>query len=193
MLGGFPCPPVQGQPTVTMLTSILGQDALVTVSSGESGVQSPGTAGCGWTWDGSQDGKEAGCVFAYKKQQRRSCVAGTWSSGASTPRSPCPQGRLPCSAAWASGSSLGSMKPHCALSKAGSQSNGVLPLDLPKPPEVSQLRPEGRTGAGWAGGAVGRARRGRGLCGEVRGAPQAWPPEGSCLGGSRDCIPWRCF
>lgn len=47
MLGGFPCPPVQGQPTVTMLTSILGQGALVTISSGESGVQSPGTAGCG--------------------------------------------------------------------------------------------------------------------------------------------------
>lgn len=103
------------------------------------------------------------------------------------------RGRLPCSAAWASGSSLASMKPHCALSKAGSQSNGVPPLDLPEPPEVSQLRPEGKTGAGWAGGAVGRAQWGQGLCGEVRGAPQAWPPKGSCLGGSQDCVPWRCF
>ena len=68
---------------------------------------------------------------------------------------------LPCSTAWASGSSLGSVQPHRALSKAGSWSNGVAPLDLPEPLEMSQLRPEGRTGAGWAEGNVGRARQGR--------------------------------
>lgn len=61
---------------------------------------------------------------------------------------------LPCSTAR---SSLGSVQPHRALSKAGSWSNGVAPLDLPEPLEMSQLRPEGRTGADWAGGKVGRA------------------------------------
>ena len=91
---------------------------------------------------------------------------------------------LPCSTAWASGSSLGSVQPHRALSKAGSWSNGVAPLDLPEPLEMSQLRPEGRTGAGWAGGNVGRARRGR-VCSVRAGETGPGLPRVHVLGAAR--------
>ena len=89
---------------------------------------------------------------------------------------------LSCSTAWASGCSLGSVQPHRALSKAGSRSNGVPPLHLPEPLEVSQLRPEGRTGAGWAGGNVGRARRGRVCAVRAGEVPRTGVPRVHVLG-----------
>lgn len=96
-----------------------------------------------------------------KKQQNGSHAAGTWISGASAPRSPCPWGVSPLQHCLGLGQFPGSVQLLRALSKAGSWSNGVPPLDLPEPLEMSQLRPEGRTGAGWAEGNVGRARQGR--------------------------------
>lgn len=122
---------------------------------------------------GVRASKEAVCVFVEKKQQNRSYAAGTRVSGASAPRSPCPWAVSPLQCCLGLGQFPGSVQPHHARSKAGSWSSGVLPLDLPEPLEVRQLRPERRTGAGWVGGNVGRARRGQGLCGEGRGGPWA--------------------
>ena len=119
-----------------------------------------------------------------KKQQNGSHAAGTWISGASTPQSPCPWGVSPLQHCLGLRQFPESVQPHRALSKAGSWSNGVAPLDLPEPLEVSQLRPERRTGAGWAGGNVGRARRGR-VCAVRAGETGPDLPRVHVLGAAR--------
>ena len=90
--------PAQGQPTVTMQTSISGarlpwapSPQLNLVSS----VQVRGQQDLGGLGMGVRASKEVGCVFVEKKQQKRSHAAGTWISGASAPRSPCPWGVSP--------------------------------------------------------------------------------------------------
>ena len=158
--GWVPVLPARGQPTVTMQTSISGARLPWAPSPQVNLVSSDQVRGqqdLGGLGMGVRASKEVGCVFVEKKQQKRSYAAGTWISGASTPQSPCPWGVSPLQHCLGLRQFPESVQPHRALSKAGSWSNGVLPLDLPEPLEMSQLRPEGRTGAGWAGGNVGRA------------------------------------
>ena len=90
--------PAQGQPTVTMQTSISGA-RLPWAPSPQvnlvSSVQVRGQQDLGGLGMGVRASKEVGCVFVEKKQQKRSHAAGTWISGASAPRSPCPWGVSP--------------------------------------------------------------------------------------------------